>query len=72
MSFLKSVEESFCYQRMDLDDDRQIKLFKNGNTVVINGEDGKRRVYSDGVFFVITSYSIHYTKLYEISLTADG
>ncbi len=50
MSFLKSVEESFCYHRMDLNDDRQVKLFKNGNTVVIDGEDGRRRVYSDGVF----------------------
>ncbi len=50
MSFLKGVEESFPYQCIELQDEKQLKLFKNGNTVVINGKDGKCRVYSEGSF----------------------
>jgi tRNA pseudouridine55 synthase len=49
-TFLKGVEESFNYKKIVLENERQLKLFKNGNTVVISGGDGRCRVYKDSKF----------------------
>ncbi|MGM0507772.1 MAG: tRNA pseudouridine(55) synthase TruB [Fusobacteriota bacterium] len=50
-SFIKSIEESFSnLKRLNLETQRDKKLFKNGNTVVIKKEDGKYRIYEKDVF----------------------
>lgn len=51
-SFIKSVEETFKYPEIRVEDNKQKKLLTNGNTIKIFGlSDGKYRLYLDNEFF---------------------
>lgn len=48
--FLVSVEKYFRFQRVEITNDKDINLFKNGQRCKVKKENGKYRVYSSGVF----------------------
>ena len=49
----------------------ELKTDLNGANVERVGE-GIKITFDSGILFVITSYSIHYTKLYELPRTAPA
>ena len=51
-TFLKSIEEIFSYEKYNLETEKELTLFKNGNTVKIkdNLENKKYRVYFQNEF----------------------
>lgn len=55
MSFNRNIEVSFDYNEIQLDGEKNIKLFNNGNTVVYKGADGMYKVYSGEKFLGLAS-----------------
>ena len=49
-SFVSSVEDSFSFEKINLKDEKQIKLFINGNTVVYKKTNGRYRIYENNKF----------------------
>lgn len=49
-SFLTPVEEIFDFPKLELKEDKNIKLYLNGNTVVYNGENGRYKIYKEDEF----------------------
>jgi tRNA pseudouridine55 synthase len=49
-SFITSVEESFSFEKIDLKDEKQIKLYINGNTVVYKKPNGRYKIYENNKF----------------------
>ncbi|MEZ7733572.1 tRNA pseudouridine(55) synthase TruB [Fusobacterium periodonticum] len=56
-SFLNSVEDVFSYEKYNLETEKELTLFKNGNTVKIkdNLENKKYRVYYEDEFLGLAS-----------------
>jgi len=49
-SFVTSVEDSFSFDKIELKDEKQIKLYINGNTIVCNKPDNRYKIYENGKF----------------------
>jgi tRNA pseudouridine55 synthase len=49
-SFFKSIEDTFCYPKIEISGDKNIVLFNNGNTLISNEKDGRYRVYRGNKF----------------------
>ena len=49
-SFVTSVEDSFSFERVELKDEKQIKLYINGNTVVCERSNGRYKIYAKNKF----------------------
>jgi tRNA pseudouridine55 synthase len=49
-SFITSVEDSFSFEKIDLKDKKQIKLYINGNTVVYKKTNGRYKIYENNKF----------------------
>ncbi|MBS9775960.1 MAG: tRNA pseudouridine(55) synthase TruB [Fusobacterium sp.] len=67
-SFLKSVEDTFDFEKFSLTDDKQETLFKNGNTVkIINKKilDGKYRIYFKNKFLGLAEIKNNLIKGYK-------
>ena len=57
LSFLKSIEEVFSYEKYNLETEKEFTLFKNGNTVKIKEslENKKYRIYFQDEFLGLAS-----------------
>ncbi len=67
-SFLKSVEETFDFEKFSLTNDKQETLFKNGNTVKIIDKklsDGKYRIYFKNKFLGLAEIKNNLIKGYK-------
>lgn len=49
-SFCIPVEEYFSFPKIQLEGEKNLILFRNGNTVIFKEKDGKYRVYQNGLF----------------------
>jgi len=49
-SFINSIENSFQFPKVNLEGDKNLVLFKNGNTVIFKAKDGHYRIYSNDEF----------------------
>ena len=49
-SFITSVEDSFSFEKIELKDEKQIKLYINGNTVVYKAPNGRYKIYKEKEF----------------------
>lgn len=49
-SFVTSVEDSFNFEKVELKDEKQIKLFLNGNTVICKKPNDRYKIYVDKEF----------------------
>lgn len=49
-SFVTSVEDSFDFGKVEIKDEKQIKLFLNGNTVICKKPNDRYRIYVDKKF----------------------
>lgn len=49
-SFSRSIEDSFCYPKIEISGEKNITLFNNGNTLISNENDGRYRVYNGNEF----------------------
>ena len=49
-SFVTSVEDSFSFESVELKDEKQIKLFLNGNTVVCEKPNDRYKIYANKEF----------------------
>jgi tRNA pseudouridine55 synthase len=45
-SFVTSIEDSFSFPKINLTDDKMLKLYLNGNTVIYNKPNGKYKIYN--------------------------
>jgi len=50
LSFVTSVEDSFDFEKVEIKDEKQIKLFLNGNTVICQKPNDRYRIYIDKEF----------------------
>ena len=63
--FLSSVEDFFKYPKIELNGEKNMTLFLNGNTVRFEKEDGKYRIYdSEGKFLGLCNVSNNLLKGY--------
>jgi tRNA pseudouridine55 synthase len=50
LSFVTSVEDSFNFEKVEIKDEKQIKLYINGNTVICEKPNDRYRIYINGKF----------------------
>jgi tRNA pseudouridine55 synthase len=52
-SFVTSVEDSFDFEKVEITDEKQIKLFLNGNTVICKKPNDRYKIYVDKKFIAL-------------------
>lgn len=64
-SFIWSVEEFFKYPRLTLSNEKDLRLYLNGNTVRFSANDGRYRIYCDGEFLGLANVGNNLLKGYK-------
>lgn len=63
--FLQSVEEFFNYPKLSIDEEKNLTLFLNGNTIRYNIENGRYRVYCQDRFLGLANVNNNLLKGYK-------
>lgn len=63
--FLCSVEKFFNYPTLKLENEKDLKLFLNGNTVRFNAQDGRYRIYYENDFLGLANVGNNLLKGYK-------
>lgn len=63
--FLWSVEKFFDYPKLILNNERDLKLFSNGNTVRFSATDGRYRIYNGETFIGLANVNNNLLKGYK-------
>ena len=63
--FLWSVEKFFDYPKLILNNERDLKLFLNGNTVRFSATDGRYRIYNNDTFIGLANVNNNLLKGYK-------
>ena len=50
LSFITSIEDSFDFEKVEITDEKQLKLFLNGNTVICKKPNDRYKIYNDKKF----------------------
>lgn len=63
--FLWTVEKFFDYPKLDLNNERDLKLFLNGNTVRFSATNGRYRIYNNNSFIGLANVNNNLLKGYK-------